>query len=547
MLVKRTLRAFAVASFASALAFSANGQTDIGEACGCPPVGSRPTINMSTLADVDGNLTAVNTVLSCNNIYSINDKIYVGDGKSLTIDPGTVFKSPVGPVGDGHALVISRGGKIFAPGTKECPIVFTASLDPMDGSYGINQRGKWGGVILLGKAKNNLIAGIGPNSTGTDGVGFIEGFLSAESRNLYGMPPGMTDDNDNSGIMTYVSIRHGGDIVGAANEINGLTLGSVGRGTTLEHIEVVSNLDDGIEFFGGTVDLKYGSVLFNDDDGFDWDLGWSGRGQFWVVVKTDLTTATGGDNGFELDSDDGNSSGTGSCTFHANPKIYNATMIGAAGINGGPATDNNQAIEWKEASRGEVYNSVFSHYNRGAQFGNTAAGAHTIDADGSGPGAPVNADDCYAAWNAGTLKLINNTFIGVTAGQEIRHDGAGGLPADLTKFAADGNTTVASVAGFAGHHSMNVSTNAVTTKHDLIPGADITPVTTPPVDGFYTPVTYRGAFKVGEKSWLSDYTVRALIGLEGNLIPCTTDINVDGTTNTSDFLLLLGAFGTNCQ
>ncbi len=546
MLAKRTLR-FSVALFAAGLStLSAFGQTDLGEACGCPPVGSRLQVSISTLADVNGNLTADNTILTCDKKWLLNSKIYVDSLKSLTIAPGTLILGASVP-GNAPALIVSRGAKIFAPGTSECPIVFTAAADPMDGTYGINNRGKWGGIILLGKARNNhlgslagLVCGGANSNAVADGIGFIEGFTSADPRILYGMPPGMEDNNDNSGIMTYVSIRHGGEIVGAANETNGLTLGSVGKGTTLSHIEVVSNLDDGIEFFGGTVDLKYASVLFNDDDGFDYDLGWNGRGQFWVVVKTDLTTSSGGDNGFELDGDDCFAS-----IYQTSPKIYNATMIGAAGINGGPATDNNQAIEWKEAARGELRNCVFSNYNRGVAFATTTT--HTLDADGGGLGAPVATDDTYAAWNAGTLKLENNTFIGTTAGATVRVNGANGTPADTLKFFNDGNRQVPAVSGFSGFHNMSVSTNAVSTKHDLIPGANITPVSTPPVDGFYTPTTYRGAFKTGEKSWLSDYTLRALIGLEGNLIPCITDINTDGTTNTSDFLLLLGAFGTSCQ
>ncbi len=529
---------FSVAVLAAGFAMTANAQNDLGAACGCPAVATRPTSNLSLKADVDGNLTAQNTVLSCDTTYLLNDKIYVGDGKSITIAPGTVVKGLLGIAGDANALVVSRGGKIFAPGTCECPIVFTANDDAMNGTYGITNKGKWGGVVLLGKARNNLKGGFGSNTV-SDGIGFIEGFTSSEPRNNYGAAPGLHDDNDNSGIMTYVSIRHAGDIAGLANELNGLTLGSVGRGTTLNHIEVLSNLDDGIEFFGGSVDLKYATVLFNDDDGFDWDQGWSGNGQFWVVVKTDLTTAPGGDNGFELDSDDALQ-----CTYHANPKIYNATFIGAAGINGG-GVDNNQAIEWKEASRGEIRNSVFSNYNRGAQFGNTTT--HFIDADGTGPGAPVATNDCYAAWNAGTLVMQNNTFIGVTAGQEVRVGGAGGSPADLAKFAADGNTTLVSLSGFSGIHSMNVSNNAVTTKHDMLPGANITTTSLPPVDGFFTPAPYRGAFKVGEKSWLSECSYNALIGLQGNLQSCPTDLNIDGTTNSTDFLQLLGAFNTNCN
>jgi hypothetical protein len=540
MLVKR-LR-FSVALFAIGLTFSAAAQTNLGESCGCPPVASRfGPVNLSTKADGLGNLIATNTILSCDTIYKLNDKIYVGDGKIITIAPGTLIKAPSVP-SDANALIVSRGGKIMAPGTQECPIVFTADADPMNGTYGIENRGKWGGVVILGKAANNLKGGFGLNTI-SDGIGFIEGFTSGEPRNEYGAAPGLEDNNDNSGIMTYVSIRHSGEIVGAANELNGLSLGSVGRGTTLSHIEIVSSLDDGIEFFGGTVDVKYASVLFNDDDGFDWDQGWAGRGQFWVVVKTDLTTSPGGDNGFENDSDDALQ-----CRYHANPKIYNCTYIGAAGINipgPGTALDNNQAIEWKEASRGEIRNCIFSNYSRGVQFANTAFGTHKIDADGTGPGAPVDVDDCYGAWNAGTLKLENCTFIGAV--DPVRVGGAVGSGADLTKFAADGNTSVPSIAGFAGFHNMVVSNNSVTTKHDIIPGANVTPVSAPPVNGFYTPVTYRGAFETGKKSWLSDYTLNALIGLEANLGTCVTDINTDGTTNTSDFLLLLGAFGTNCN
>jgi len=344
------------------------------------------------------------------------------------------------------------------------------------------------------------------------------------------MPPGTEDDNDNSGIMTYVSIRHAGDIVGTANELNGLTLGSVGRGTTLQHIEVVSNADDGIEFFGGTVDLKYGSVLFNDDDGFDWDQGWSGRGQFWVVVKTDNTTATGGDNGFECDGDDADQA-----TFYSNPKIYNATFIGAKAQNGSGTPDAGSALELKEGTRGQIRNCILANYTDGCTFYNDGA-AH------GGPG------DTYLLWATGTgtnLVIENNTFINCT--NLLKGGGALAItPADTAAFLADGNVKVASVAGLAPVHVMNVSTNAVTTMHDLIPGANITTSTLPPVN-FFTPANYRGAFKSGEKSWLSDYSLRALIGLEGNLGECDTDINTDGSTDTGDFLLLLGAFGTSCQ
>jgi hypothetical protein len=539
MLVKR-LR-FSLACFALGISISANAQTDLGASCGCPPVGSRPTVTIGGTAtsriDINGNLLKANTVLSCDTIYALGDKVFVGDGKSITIAPGTLIKTPSN-AGDAHALIVSRGGKIFAPGTCDCPIVFTATADNMTGTYGVTNRAQWGGVVLLGKAANNLLSGYGLNTL-ADGIGFIEGFTSGEPRNEYGAVPGTEDNNDNSGIMTYVSIRHAGEIVGAANELNGLSLGSVGRGTTLQHIEIIANEDDGVEFFGGTVDLKYASAMFGGDDGFDWDQGWAGRGQFWVVVSTTVS-----DNGFELDGNDGNGDPitTAASRYLSNPKIYNCTFVGGTGVNGAGA-DNDQAIELKEASRGEIRNCIFSNFNRGVQFASKTY--HLLDADGTGGAAPVAVDDCYNAWNAGTLKLENCTFVEAT--DPVRVAGAVGSPADLAKFAADGNTSVVSLAGFSGLHSMNVANNAITTQHDLLPGGDITTTTFPPVDGFYTPASYRGAFKVGEKSWLQECSFNALIGLQGNLLSCPTDLNFDGNTTTPDYLLFLSGYNVPCQ
>jgi hypothetical protein len=358
---------FATAVIAMLTIANTYAQNNLGEACGCPPVASRPTVDFTTLDSAGtGSLLAKHTILTCDKTWILSKKFYVGNGKDITIQPGTVVKgepeSVPGTSRDGGVLVISRGAKIFAAGTESCPIVFTTTLDPMDGTYGITNKGKWGGVVICGTATNNLVAPAneytGTNGflcTATSGVGFVEGFTNVESRIYFGAgDPGFPtfDDNDNSGILTYVSVRHGGEVIGANNEINGLTLCSVGRGTTIHHIEVVSNLDDGIEFFGGTVDVKYASVLFNDDDGFDWDLNWSGRGQFWVVVKTDQGTASGGDNGFESDGDDNKTNATPS-----NPNVYNATYIGSNNINGN-GTQKGKAIECKENTTGTIRNSV---------------------------------------------------------------------------------------------------------------------------------------------------------------------------------------------
>lgn len=514
--------AVAVASISSGFA-----QTDLGASCGCPPVASRPTILLSTLAVSggahDGDLTATNTILSCDKTYIIDKKIYVPSGKSITINPGTLLKGRTAGPGNANSLIVTRDAKIFAGGTENCPVVFTAEADLMDGTYAIANRGQWGGVVILGKAKNNLIVGNSFSDGVNDGVGFIEGFLVAEARNLYGMPVGQEDDNDNSGIMTYVSIRHAGETVGPNNELNGLTLGSVGKATTLHHIEIVSNADDGIEFFGGNVDLKYATVMFSDDDMFDYDQGWSGRGQFWFGIKTDQTTSPGGDSGFECDGDDDKKAPA----FLSHPFIYNATMIGTSTAKG-------FGMMLKELTEGEIYNSVFANFKTGVNFDRkTRTGG-----------------DAYDKWIADLLKVECNTFAGngnlftttPTAGSSIPS------AADSAKFFGDGNSTnLASISGFDFTLGMNTTTNTVTDPYDAVPNPDLSTTCTPPADGFFSAASYRGAFKSGEKSWLSDWTYISTIGATAGLVPCPTDINGDGTTNNVDFLQLLGKFNQSCQ
>jgi len=294
-----------------------SAQNNLGQDCGCPAVSARTTVvNLSTLTNGGVGTNApelsADAHLTCDKIWILDEKIYVPNGKTLTIDPGTVIKGlPQADPSLATCLVIERGGKIMADGTQSCPIVFTANEDPMDGSYSLTNVGKWGGVVILGKAsnslilaKNNVTLGAGHICVGYDGVGYIEGFDASNGLNLFGAgdPSFPTaDDNDNSGIFRYVSVRHAGAILQIGNELNGISLGSVGRGTTFEHVEVVAAADDNIEYFGGTVNVKYISTLFGDDDQFDWDLGYSGKVQFYFGISSDSLN-TGNkhttDNGF---------------------------------------------------------------------------------------------------------------------------------------------------------------------------------------------------------------------------------------------------------
>ncbi len=174
--------------------------------------------------------------------YLISGFVFVNDGQILTIEPGTVIRAKAGQGSMASALIVARGGKIIAEGTNTEPIIFTAEGDDLEGSVPLEARGLWGGLMILGNAPVNT----------EEGEDMIEGLPVSEPRAIYSG----IDEDDNSGILRYISIRHGGTNIGEGNEINGLTLGGVGRQTIVEYIEVISNEDDGVEIFGGTVNCK---------------------------------------------------------------------------------------------------------------------------------------------------------------------------------------------------------------------------------------------------------------------------------------------------
>jgi hypothetical protein len=550
-------RALLVVASGLLAAPTVQAQSNLGQDCGCPAVASRTTVLMSSLCTNvtanDADLSASNTILTCDKIYILDKKIYVPSGKSITINPGTVIKGRNLATGNASALIVQKDAKIFASGSSTCQIVFTAEADAMDGTYPVANRGQWGGLVILGKATNNLQSG-NTYCNGTTGVGFIEGYASADSRNIYGMPVGQNDDDDNSGILRYVSVRHSGDVLAVGNELNGISLGSVGRGTLMDHIEVISSDDDGIEFFGGTVNLKYGITLFGADDMFDYDLGWSGKCQFLFGMQADSVTTPTADNGIEADADDNKSN----ALPRSHPKFYNVTLIGNRSRNNAADNSAHAAINCKELTEGEVYNSVFSNFRIGTNFVKSV-------------GTRTGGCEAYQNWftpaigscNAGSLVISSNTFVNnryaVTTAVSNATAGSGATlatTADNTKFANDGNVITASVPGFDFSFTMNTSTNAITDKYNPIPSPSLGNTITTPNDGFFTPATYRGAFEAGKKSWMSDWSVQtifrnnvtnALQSITLGLLPCPTDINGDGLTNNVDFLQLLNQFNQNCQ
>jgi hypothetical protein len=313
-----------------------------------------PTAQAGTIQITDADIQG-NTVWTSDNEYVLNGLVFVEEGETLTIEPGTVIKGKPGQGADASALVVARGGKIFAEGTANAPIIFTAEEDNVNDpeDFGSTDRGMWGGVIILGRATLNS-----PADSGTPITDNIEGIDINETRGRFGG----SDDADNSGILRYVSIRHGGTLIGADNEINGLTLGAVGSGTTIEHIEIFANLDDGIEFFGGTAQVKFLIVAYCGDDCFDYDQGWRGKGQFWFSIQ-DADSGEAGEHDGDIDDD--------TKTPLSKPTIYNATMIGA-GVDSG---NGKRVFNIRDNAGGNYYNSIFTDFNgRAIDIQNDSAG-----------------------------------------------------------------------------------------------------------------------------------------------------------------------------
>lgn len=259
-----------------------------------------------------------NTTWTNDKVWILGGRITVLSGVTLTIEAGTIIKGEAGAGANATALLIARGGKLMAEGTATAPIIFTTIADEITpellatGNFASpnlapDVNGLWGGIIVLGKARISA-----SNDNGDISEIQIDGIPTSDPNGLYGG----NDDTDNSGILKYISIRHGGTNIGAGNEINGLTLGGVGNKTIIENIEVVGNQDDGIEWFGGSVNVTNAVVWNAGDDAIDGDQSWSGTLDNFVVIAPS-------DHNFELDGPEG--------SFEAGYTIKNGSIIANVG------------------------------------------------------------------------------------------------------------------------------------------------------------------------------------------------------------------------
>ena len=273
-------------------------------------------------------------------IYILNNKVVVPSGVTLTIEAGTIIKGTSGTGSLASALIIAQGGKIIAAGSASEQIVFTSTADniTVGESYGSNldqnNRGLWGGLIVLGYAPSSFPGDVDALQ--------IEGIPAEDSWGLYGG----NDPNDNSGILKYISIRHGGALIGEGNEINGLTLGGVGAGTEIDNIEVVGNVDDGIEFFGGTVDASNLLVWAQGDDAIDIDQAYSGTIDNVIVHLGDIS-----DHAFEIDGPEGSLNGS--------------FILKNASIFGNGITENGEYADYRSNAMGSTSGVFASGFPEG--------------------------------------------------------------------------------------------------------------------------------------------------------------------------------------
>ena len=324
-----------------------------------PPIledpGNSGTVVNNTVS-VSG-MISESTTWTNDNIYVLNQKVVVPSGVVLTIQAGTIIKGTEGTGSLASALIIAQGGKLNAVGTATEPIIFTSINDNIEvgqtAGTNLNETnsGLWGGLIVLGYAPSSF--------SGDVDVVQIEGIPADDTFGLYGGE----DATDNSGVYQYISIRHGGALIGEGNEINGLTLGGVGSGTVIENIEVVANVDDGIEFFGGTVNATNLLVWAQGDDAIDIDQGYSG-----IIDNAIVILGANSDHAFEIDGPEGTA--TGSFT------LRNSTIVGNAVTENGEyadyrskamgRTENIYAYGFKDSSDVELDNDgVATNYNDG--------------------------------------------------------------------------------------------------------------------------------------------------------------------------------------
>lgn len=293
-----------------------------------------PTNTTAATASFQGKPTCIltgritsDTHLTSNNTYLIQGQVVIGENAvvgtktQLTIDAGTTIFN----TGGVHLLVVDRNGQIQANGSAAKPIIFTYEGDA---TATADTRGQWGGIVINGSATINEAGGV------ADGEGASGQY-------------GGTNDTDSSGSLTYVQVKYAGRVFTETDELNGIAFQGVGSGTNIDYVQVHNNSDDGVEFFGGTVNAKHLFLTGNEDDSIDWTQGWSGKVQYAAVRM-----GSSSDHCIEADNNGDNND----ATPRSNPTIANLTCSG--GFN-----DDGQGVRLREGTSATITNSVIAGFS----------------------------------------------------------------------------------------------------------------------------------------------------------------------------------------
>jgi hypothetical protein len=476
---------------------------------------------------------STSTTWTANNTYNLQQQIYVLPGATLTIEAGTVVASTTNI---GGSLAVCRGAQIFVNGTQAHPVIMTSTADVATWVSGNPKTGtwrpaanEWGNLTVMGNGfiSENAIPG-NVSAPNANNVGAMEGLVAAfpgDPNVLYG---GGNDDDD-SGTIAYLSLRYGGKVIGLNNELNGLSLGGIGRGTDIHHIDIMNNVDDGIEIWGGTVNLKYVNIWNIGDDSFDIDQGWRGKAQFGLIVQGySVSAAQGsgvGDNCFETDgAEDSDWQPVTTST------IYNFTVIGQP-------VSGDQGTAWRDNARIQYRNCVFMDLGEDlVKLDNTDGdGAHGYGFNGTlswaatwttpynmvpvTPNDPASPSTFYPVQTSGYLAEITDSvfFRNLFASAYTTATTVGVLNPStnnvLTPGSNEADSPVKSLVRGAPVTLGSLTMLPVQTLDPRPANAALTSINMAPNDGFFTPAQYRGGFQPGDgQSWLCDWTASFAFG-----------------------------------
>ena len=474
------------------------------------------------------------TTWTSDNTYNLQNQVYVLPGATLTIEAGTLVQSTAD---QGGSLAVCRGARIYVNGTATEPVIMTSTNDTLTGWHeGCNE---WGNLTLMGNALISAShydgAQVGSNTKEPTGLNEkqMEGLTAAYAGDPNVMYGG-ADDNDNSGSISYLSLRYGGKVIGLANELNGLSLGGIGRETDIHHVEIMNNVDDGIEIWGGTVCLKYINIWNIGDDSFDVDEGWRGKAQFGLIVQgysAEASQGSGvGDNCFETD---------GAEDSDAQPvttaAVYNFTVVGQP-------VDGDGATAWRDNARVQYRNCIFMDIGEkvvradgddgdgasGYGYNGTLTWQETWETNHSStsqvnagtwtPGAFNDPAVLYTAQTSGKLAEITDcVFYNNNHSDAYTEADARGVTVSGGSNAAK-NNVVATLSPIQGlTRGADVTKGGLTmqpvTLIDPRPANDaLVSAAAAPSDGFFTPAMYRGGFAPGI-NWLQGWTAVDAYGL----------------------------------